>query len=79
MSKCFKEGEKNGDFPLIIFVFNDKIQILHIKADKLRNKMCGPLSGTQRGQINNTVKRDRGYATNLINFKYPDTVVDDGN
>ena len=56
-----------------------KIQILHIKADKLRNKMCGPLSGTQKGKINSTVERDRGYAKQLIQFKNPNYVVDDGN
>ena len=41
--------------------------------------MCGPLSGPQRGKINSTVERDQGYAKQLIKFKYPNYVVDDGN
>ena len=55
------------------------MQILLIKADRLRNKMCGPLSGKQKGQINEFVDRDRKFATKMINFKYPDHVVDEGN
>ena len=40
--------------------------------------MCGPISGYQKGKINQTVLRDQGWAKELIKFKYPDYVIDDG-
>ena len=41
--------------------------------------MCGPISGYQKGKLNPTVLRDQGHAKKLIQFKYPDHVIDDGN
>lgn len=41
--------------------------------------MCGPISGYQKGKINQTVLRDQGWAKELIKFKYPEYVIDDGN
>ena len=40
--------------------------------------MFGPISGYQKGKLNQTVLRDRGFAENLIKFKYPDYAIDDG-
>lgn len=53
--------------------------MLHIQANNVRNKMCGPISGYQKGKLNPTVLRDQEFAKNMIKFKYPDYVVDDGN
>ena len=50
-----------------------------IQANKIRSKMCGPLSGMQKGQLNPAVHRDRMIASAFMKFKYDDLVVDDGN
>ena len=53
--------------------------MLHIQANNVRNKMCGPISGYQKGKINQSVLRDQESAKIMIKFKYPDYVIDDGN
>ena len=41
--------------------------------------MCGPLSGSQKGLLNSFVQQDRESARMMINFKYQDYVIDEGN
>ena len=55
------------------------MQILHIRADYLRSKACTPIRGSQKGKMNPAVERDRSIADQMISFKYPSAIKNEGN
>ena len=53
-------------------------EVLHIKADNIRNKSSPPIFGSTKGVMNDTVVSHRKLLKEFIDFKYGELVLTEG-